>query len=67
MLTCMVSSLYAGGTEVLSLLEQETDDSLQISNSLIRIDARVRDKKGNPVEGLKRRISKFTRTVGNRQ
>ena len=53
MLTCMVPGLYADNPDVLNLLESGTTDSLEISTSLIRIDARARDKKGNPVQGLK--------------
>ena len=53
MLAGMVSFLYAGNADVLSLLVQENTDRLEVSTSLTRIDARVRDKEGSPVRGLK--------------
>jgi len=49
----ITSILHAGNTDVLSLLEQDTGYNLEVSTSLIRVDARVRNKEGNPVRGLK--------------
>jgi len=52
-LTGMIPILCADNPDVLNRLESVVMDGLEISNSLIRIDTRVRDKTGNPVRGLK--------------
>jgi VWFA-related protein len=53
LLFCMTSILNAGDFDSLNLPDPETTVSPGISRSLIMIDVRVTDKKGNPVQGLK--------------